>query len=440
VSVSAGWPRILALLVAFTATLVLGACGGGSGSRIPRPAADVCSIPQQNLTIYQLMQQYYLWYEELPELDPRAFPSPEALLDELRFAPLDRFSYLTTRAEEEALFGESQFVGLGFRTWLADGGVRVSDVFEGGPADEAGLVRGSTILAVDGVPIAIVLEQPGGFSAALGPAEVGYEVSLHFRNPDQQEYIETLAKTVVTIPPVTALHVFEVNGMPTGYLVLRNFVQPGIPALNEAFQQLRAAGVTQLIVDLRYNGGGLLAVLEHLADLLGSRIAPGAPFAAVLHNDKNTERDYTSLFRSTPLASALDLERLVLISTHATASASEMLINGMSPYVASVTVGSATYGKPVGQLGFLFCERILRPVSFRTVNSLGAGDYFDGIPADCPAGDTLDVPFGHEGEASYDAAVFWLEHGFCPVPETFEPLHVPLPPEERPLWQPNDAH
>jgi carboxyl-terminal processing protease len=423
------------------AALVVAACGGGSGERAP--SADECTIPQQNLAVYQTMQQHYLWYEELPELDPLGYESPQALLDALTFKPLDRFSYLITQAAEEALFGASQFIGLGFLTSINDEVVHAADVFEAGPAAQAGLMRGSRFLAVDGVPIAQVLAAPGGFSGALGPAEPGYAVTLTFQNPDGESFEKTLVKEVVTIPPVTATRVFELNGKSTGYLVFRNFVEPGIPALDSAFAELRAAGVTQLIVDLRYNGGGLITVLEHFANLLGSRIAPGAEFAGYLHNDKNTGRDRVFLFRTTPLPGALDLERLVFITTPATASASEMLVNGMPPYVTSATVGRETFGKPVGQLGFLFCEQILRPVSFRTVNSLGQGDFFDGIAADCPAGDTLEVAFGEPGEASFDTAVAWLEHGFCPVtPESMAPSQIdpasPLP--ERPHWQPNDAH
>lgn len=438
-------PRSIARLPAILAGLVLAACGGGGGggSGGLGPGGDACAIPQQNTALYETMQEYYLWYEELPVLDPTGYESPEALLEDLRFLPLDRFSYITTQAEEEALFGASQFIGLGFRSATEGDAVRVGDVFEGGPADGAGLVRGSTILAVDGVPIADVLASPGGFSGALGPAEIGYEVTLDFRNPDDQEFSETIAKDVVTIPPVTALRIFQAGGEPAGYLVLRNFVEPGIPALDTAFEQLRAAGVTRLIVDLRYNGGGLVSVLEHFADLLGSRIAPGAAFAGYEFNDQNSELDETFLFRSTPLVSALDLERLVFITTPGTASASEMLINGMQPYVSSATVGRETFGKPVGQLGFLFCEKVFRPVAFRTVNALGEGDYFDGIPADCPAGDTLDVAFGVEGEASFDTAVHWLEQGFCPpVAQALAPLRLAeeAPTRDSPRWRLNDAH
>jgi carboxyl-terminal processing protease len=430
--------RYLTLLAA----VALAACGGGSDGLAP--ITRDCSIPRQNQAVYQTMQQHYLWNEELPVLDPRDFPSPEALLDALRFTPLDRFSYLTTQAEEDALFGAGQFVGLGFRSTLGGGAVRASDVFEGAPAAAAGLMRGSSILAVDGVPIAEVLAASGDdISAALGPAEIGYEVTLHFRNPDGLEFIETIAKDVVTIPPVTAARIFEVNGQPTGYLVFRNFVEPGIVALEVAFAELRAAGVTQLILDLRYNNGGLLSVMEHFANLLGGRIAPGAVFAAYLHNDNNAARDRQFLLASQPPASALDLELLVLITTPATASAAEMLVNGISPYVTTATVGRETFGKPVGQAGFLFCEKVLRPVSFRVVNGLGQGDFFDGIPADCPADDTLEVALGHEGEASFDTAKFWLQHGFCPqLAEPVAPLRLPAvePEHERPRWRPNDAH
>ena len=429
--------RLLSLLTA----LALAACGGGSGR--DAPGAGNCAIAQQNLAVYQTMQQYYLWYQELPELDPAGFGSPEALLEALRFMPLDRFSFITTQAEEQAMFGASQFIGLGFRSVSGAGTLITSDVFEGGPADGAGLVRGSAILAVDGVPIAELLASPGGFSAALGPAEIGYEVTLHFRNPDGLEFIETIAKDVVTIPPVTALRIFEVDGQATGYLVFRNFVTPGITALNEAFAELRAAGVTRLIVDLRYNGGGLLSVLEHFANLLGSRIAPGAVFASYEFNDKNSARDEIFLFRSSPLSGALALERLAFITTPATASASEMLVNGMPPHVTTATVGRETFGKPVGQLGFEFCEKVLRPVSFRTANRLGQGDFFDGIPATCPAGDTLELAFGQAGEASFDAAAFWLQHGFCPpAVDPLAPLQLiePGPEPERPRWRPNDAH
>jgi hypothetical protein len=442
------------LLLALAA-LVLTACSSDDGGKVggSGPITSDCTIPQQNQAVYDVMREYYLWYRDMPIVNPRGFDSPDALLEALRVEPPDRFSYITTVAEEDALFGASQFVGLGFRTFIGpefENGpdqVRAADVFENGPAWFAGLARGSTILAVDGVPIAEVLASPGGFSGALGPQETGYQVTLEFKYPDGRVFTRSIAKAVVTIPTVTASQVFPIDGRTTGYMVFRNFVDPGKAALDGTFAHFRDAGVTQLIVDLRYNTGGLISTLEHFADLLGSRMAPGAVFASYAHNDKQRALDEQILFATRPVEFALNLERVVFITTESTASAAEMLINGMRPTGVQVaTVGSATFGKPVGQYGFRFCERVLRPVSFRILNGLGEGDFFEGIPADCPAEDTLDVRFGEAGENSFDTAIAWLRHGFCPTTaQAFargaEVLGGPArPAAERRAWRLNDAH
>ncbi|MFU8896716.1 MAG: S41 family peptidase [Gammaproteobacteria bacterium] len=419
-------PKVVSRISAVLFGLVLSACGSSSDSSAIIAPGGECSIPAQNQAVYNTMQQWYLWYDKLPSLDPTTFESPQALLAALTAPvtdPVDRFSFITTQAEEDALFGDSQFIGFGFRQLTGVDSVTVLDVFEGGPADQGGLDRGSLLLAIDGVPIDVVLNSEGGLSGALGPAEIGYEVEVTFRNQAGEVGVATLVKDTVTIPPVTATQVFQVDGRQTGYLVFRNFVTPGVAALNEAFAEFRDAGVTQLILDLRYNGGGLVSTLEHLANLLGSRAVgeTGAVFASYQYNDKNTNRNMDFLFALNPPAAAIDLQQLVVITTPATASASEILINGMAPWVDTATIGRETFGKPVGQLGFRFCEKVLRPVSFQTVNALGEGDFFDGIEPTCAAPDDVAFDFGQAGEASFDAAVHWLRFGFCqPMPETFD--------------------
>jgi carboxyl-terminal processing protease len=442
------WSMKLAALLAVAA--LLQACGGGGNgaaagspppTSAPPPPDDPCSIAAQNRQVYEIMQEWYLWYDALPEADPASFSSPEALLEFLRFRPLDRFSRIVDRAEEEALFTAGQFVGLGFRSRTFGATQIIVDVFEGSPAERTGLVRGSRVLSVDGRPIADVLQEPAGFDGALGPDEVGHGVTLGFVNPGAEPSEAMLFKEIVTIPLVTAARAFEVDGQPTGFLVLRNFFDPGMPALEQVFQDFAAAGVRQLIVDLRYNPGGLVRVLEHFANLLGSRRAPGQAFASYLFNDKNSARDFTFLFASTPPESALSLDKLVFITTSSTGSASESLINGMRPWLPIAIVGSTTVGKPVGQLGFPICESMFRPVSFSVVNSLGAGDFFEGIAPDCPAADGLDAPFGQAGEPSFDAAVHWLQHGSCP-PLAAAALHDAQrsPAQQPPAWRLDDAH
>jgi C-terminal processing protease CtpA/Prc len=428
--------RILYLSVAALSTMALvSACGGGSSGS---SNSGSCSVAAQNQTVYDIMQDIYLWYDQIPVVNPASYDSPEELLEAIRYLPIDRFSYIDLAEDDSAFLGEGEFIGIGFRSRTSADTVTVLDVYEGSPADNGGLVRGSSITAVDGVPIAEVLAG-SDFSSALGPAEEGVTVELSFDNPDGQSLTSTFVKDVVTIPPLTAERIIDIDGQPTGYLVFRNFIQTGVPELSSLFSDFRAQGVRQVIVDLRYNTGGLVSVLSHFGNLLGGRIAPLQVLLEYEFNDKNTDQNQLVLFRV--LAQSLDLERVVFITTPSSASASEMIINGLEPFVEVVTVGDVTFGKPVGQLGYIICEKILRPASFKTVNALGEGEFFDGIPVDCPAGDDPMVGFGETGEPSFDAAVYYLQNGLCPpVVASAQPRTLEKPDRPRPEYRLNDSN
>ena len=113
----------------------------------------------------------------------------------------------------------------------------------------------------------------------------------------------------------------------------------------------------------------------------------------------------------------MSLSRLVVIATQGTASASELVTNGMVPHVEVAIVGDRTFGKPVGQVGFEFCAKILRPTAFQTVNADDFGDYFGGLPVTpgCAAADDLNIAVGADADPNMVAAVGYLETGGCPV-------------------------
>ena len=201
------------------------------------------------------------------------------------------------------------------------------------------------------------------------------------------------------------------DGRVVGYLHFRQFVRPARAALDEAFAALRQAGATELVLDLRYNGGGLLDVALQLASLIGDASTRGQVFARSEHNDRNAWRDETHRFDSA--LSPLGLTRLFVITTRASASASELVINGLRPYMPVVVIGERTYGKPVGQYGIEHCNRVLLPVSFRMINALGVGNYFDGIPPDCPAADDVTRELGAAAEASLAEAIHVIRTGAC---------------------------
>jgi C-terminal processing protease CtpA/Prc len=371
-----------------------------------------CSVLGQNTFVAGALDEFYLWYQEIPDLNPALFNSPEAYLEAARFRPLDEsFSYITGRAASEAYYSNSQFIGIGFsmkQTGPTE--IRLSQVFPDSPASEAGLVRGDYLIAVNGRPVPDLIES-GQFNTELGPNEDGYRLELTWRMRRGGEKTATVTKRPVTIPTVSQTEVLDLNGLPVGYIHFRNFVEPSIPALDSAFAEFRARGVVDVILDLRYNGGGLISVAEHLGSLIGGTGTVGRVFVEFIHNDKNTFRNQSVMFEDP--ASALDLRRLVVITTRASASASELIINGLKPFIPVTVVGDTTYGKPVGQYGFEFCDKVLFPVSFRSANASGQSDFFNGFPADCPAGDDLNRPLGNGEEDSLAEALHVLETGAC---------------------------
>ena len=391
--------RILTLILAALAT---------------NAAAQDCSVLGQNQTALQTLNDWYYWYKNLPVVSPATFAGPEALLDAVRYRPLDNtFSYITTASSSQAFYGDSQYLGFGFSMAFTVGyELRVTDVFPASPASEVGFERGAEILALNGKSIQKTYED-GEWGTIWGGEEAGYSVEVTFRNAAGETKSGRLVKRVVTIPTVGLVNVQEAGGKKVGYIVFKNFVEPSYAALDAAFAQLRAAGATELVLDLRYNGGGLVAVAQYLGGLIGGDRTSGEVFAQYVHNDKRASQN--SVVRFGRPASAFPLSRLVVITTKSSASASELIINALKPYMPVVIVGDNSYGKPVGQYGFKLCEKLLYAVSFSVQNSRGEGDYYNGFTPDCRAADDLTHPLGDPGEASLATALAYIATGSCPA-------------------------
>ena len=375
-----------------------------------------CTRTSQNLFVRDVLDEYYLWYRELPRVNPANYASPEAYLEAVRYRPLDStFSYITSRAANDAFYGESQFVGFGFSTQTTETELNVLQVFPDSPASEAGMARGDRIFEINGRTVADLV-RAGTIGSAFGASEEGVSSAVAVRSRQGVERRFTMTKRVVTIPTVSLTRTFQVDGRTVGYLLFRNFVTPSYAALDEAFAALREARATELVIDLRYNGGGLVDVAVHLGSLVGGTFTQGRVFAEYQHNDRNTALNETLRFESPP--QALGLSRLVVITTRSSASASELLINSLRPHLPVVVIGDATYGKPVGQYSFDFCDKVLAPVSFSLVNADGQGDFFGGIAPTCAAADDIEHDLGAADEASLSEALFYVRTGSCSVRST----------------------
>jgi len=399
--------------------------GGGSGT------SAACAEPARKQFVLDVSRQWYLFPDLLPSaVDTAGFPTAEALLDHLtataREQRKDRFfSYMTTRSAENSLLGEGQFIGFGFRT-RTDPVSRpfVTEVFESSPAADAGMQRGDEIVAVDAgagfVPVTQLLADGSTISDALGPAEAGVRRGLRLlRNGTMREAI--LAKRTVTIDPISSVYGARVLPLPgttgVGYVNLRTYIATADSQLRDAFAQFRALGLDYFIVDLRYNGGGLVSTAEILGDLLGGDRSTADVQLRMVHSAAKATENTTRNFR--PAAQSVRPVRVAFLTTAATASASEINVNTMAPWVEIAIVGEDTFGKPVGQLAFDLqgCEDRLRLVAFKLENARGDGDYYDGLaatlPFACAAPDTLEQPLGSVSEGLTAAALAWLGTGAC---------------------------
>ncbi len=420
-------------LAVILAAGTLAACGGGGGGGGPLTgvAADECSLDNQKQFVLEQMRDIYFWNTDLPAaVDIAAFATPEDLLAFLiSFQPLDSFSFINSAQADAQFFGEGQFVGFGFNYRFEGDEARFTRVYAGSPADQAGLARGQTILAVNGETVAAL--GPAGLADAFGPAEEGITRDFTVRQLDGSEETLTATKALVTIDPVPQTRLIDIGtGTPVGYLELSTFISTAEAEFAAAFAEFAAANVTDVVLDLRYNGGGLVSTAESLGNYLGGAVSPGEVFSKTIYNADNANLNSEESFST--LADSLALSRFVVIATGNTASASELVINGLSPHATTVIVGDRTFGKPVGQVGITFCDKILRPTAFEKVNSLDEGGFFDGLPADCPAADDLDFATGSDLDPSLQAGLFYLQTGACPATLTLDEGNA----AQRPARQP----
>lgn len=386
-----------------------------------------CTTTSQNLWVRDQLNTYYYWYQNLPAgVNPASYSSPEAYLDAVRYRPIDNtFSFITAAASNDAFYSDSQFIGYGFGNQVTATEIRVLQVYDDSPASEAGLSRGDRITAVNGVSVP-ALVATGSIGSAFGASDIGVVSTIDWETPTGERRNARMVKRLVTIPTVSLTRVVDADGRKVGYLFFRNFVQPSTAALTDAFRALKAAGATELVLDLRYNGGGLVDVAVHLASLIGGARTNGQVMLNYVHNDKiGPVLNKTVRFNSPE--EALNLQRLVVITTRGSASASELVINSLRPFVPVTVVGDSTYGKPVGQYGLRFCDKVLYPVAFSIKNANLEGDFFDGIPVDCVAGDDYTHQLGDTAEASFAEALQFIRAGACtPRPTSYAPQRLPV--------------
>ena len=217
----------------------------------------------------------------------------------------------------------------------------------------------------------------------------------------------------VTINTVLHSEVIDSAGRQIGYLVFNSFLGTSLAELEVAFQRFRLAGVDELILDLRYNGGGSVEVARRLASFIRrTETANRDLFAELRYNDRYQADNIKLYFEPEP--GSIGVDELTVITTEMTCSASELVVAALQPYFTRVTtIGGRSCGKPVGMNPVSFCGQALLAVNFASFNAAGNGDFFDGLATDCPAVDDVSRDFGDPLEPMLQAAKYFIDNRVC---------------------------
>ncbi len=354
-----------------------------------------------NREIYKLMKDIYLWNDQLPEVDPTTYGSPQALLNDLRYAPYDRWSTVMSKQEFQQYFEQGQMAGHGFLLSVdAQDNIRIAFVYRNTQAYQEGVRRSWIIETVNGREATT-----SNIFELLGADDEGLTNAIGFLSPDGNPQVITLTKELININAVLHAEVINYQEINVGYMVFQDFIENSKREIDSVFTDFKNAGITELVIDLRYNGGGSVDVAENIAAWIGGASQTNDIFYKLSHNNNYSAMDTLVYFRSNP--SAISLDRVYFITTEGSASASEMLINGLEPFYNVRLAGATTHGKPVGMYAMTFTDYnyTVLPISFKYENANDYGDFFDGIPVDISASDDVTHMFGDPEEASLKAVL-----------------------------------
>ncbi|MEE4208596.1 MAG: S41 family peptidase [Parvularcula sp.] len=499
--------RKRAALIGAMVTAFLSGCGGGGGgqSSTPAPARPVAPTPATQAPVYtpnsfaaastfkdrcevvrtgvdlegepfpdrpgtELIEKFwlrswteetYLWRDEVLDRDPNDFGDRLAYFDVLRtFAVTpsgdDKDDFHFSQPTEEFLRQRNSApragygIGLEVRRDTPPRDYRIRYVDPGTPAaretdGRAAFERGERILRIDGVDL-VNGDDIDALTDGLFPQRAGEAHTFTLQKPGQPERTVTVVAGNVTRKPVNRIRTIDTPAGKVGYILFNTFSPfSSEREIVEAMQDLAAENVSDLVLDLRYNGGGLLAVASQVSYMIAGETATGGRSFERLRfnsglggtNPVTGELNRPVPFYDTGLGFSfadgaplptLNLNRVFVLSTDDTCSASEAVINGLRGIdIEVVLVGGTTCGKPFGFYPTDNCGETYYTIQFQGVNDKGFGDYADGfVPgnsgqifgerlAGCQVADDLADPLGDEAEALLAAALTYRSTGSCPA-------------------------
>ncbi|MES2748431.1 MAG: S41 family peptidase [Bacteroidota bacterium] len=385
---------------------------------------DDLSVPEElqvNNFVWKGMNLYYLWQADVPNLADDRFANqdqlngflanysnPSVLFNSLRTdTSIDRFSVVFSdyTVLEGLLTGNTTDTGMDYGLKYKTGSTTdifgwVRYILPNSDAATKNIHRGDIFYAINGTPLTA-----SNYQSLL--ANTTFTVNLaNYDNgnitPNGQSV--TLTKTAITENPVFTTNIINQGANKIGYLMYNGFYTAYESQLNTAFAQLQSQGITHLVLDLRYNSGGSVATATRLASMITGQFN-GQIFAQQQWNAKLqanlNQTNPSSLFNyfTTTLSNgnainSLNLSKVYILTSRSTASASELVINGLDPHINVVQIGDKTTGKNVGSVTLYDSPNFgnqnrnpnhkyaMQPIVLKIANSAGFSDYQTGLVAD----------------------------------------------------------
>lgn len=394
------------------------------------------------------MSTYYFWNNQMPNVNLNSFADPKDYFNRLLYKD-DRFSWITNDAQKLISEMKGNAISMGFSpsfgkiSGTENVFIVVQFVYENSPASEAGLKRGDIIIAINNT----VLDTENYYTLYSGSS---YSVTLgKYSNGGIESTNQKVQLTArkIEMDPVRYYNVIEHNNNKIGYLVYSDFISGEnnrwVNRLKEVLTEIKGSGATELVVDLRFNPGGELKV----AGFLASAIAPSevlsdqSVLVKFLYNDMLNQHflekegpESGNLIYKIPASTInMNLSRVVFLTSKRSASASELLLNGLEPYMDVFHIGEKTVGKCYGSLVLTDDNEpprhqyAMMPLVFKYENADGFTDFFEGLIPDYYIDDNVfdTKPFGDTSDPMLMAALNFLS-GELPGPARLKPIKLPF--------------
>ena len=363
--------------------------------------------------IDEIMEECYLWNDERPNLNSNNYRDLNTYFEDQLVAQ-DKWSFIANLESLLAFFEDGTYTGYGFDLQFETGNnvPYVSLVYNQSDLYNEGITRSWKLLEINNQSTSSMSEDQ------IRDKLRDNSVSLLFESESGEQKTLNLTKKEMNQNTVIKKAVIPTENKKVAYLVFDSFLDSSKPELNEAFDLFRTEGAEELVLDMRYNGGGSTEIANQLAGLITGNNHAEQVFSKYIFNESQSSENFSEEFISQ--SSALNFERIFVITTYGTASASELVINSLKPYMGAeniILIGSTTHGKPVGMNVFQVPEFNLAvlPITFHITDKNDEGYYFEGIPVNHEVEDDLTHDWGDIDETNLKAALDYINNNSFPA-------------------------